>query len=92
MSELDPFFKFKVGDLLRHKGCGLYSKGSMYRNGEPAPLWVVQRILEEDGDRIRAHYQCRVLNVLNGDYGSVLNFHEPELEKYESDSTKEAKP
>ena len=83
MSELDSFFKYKVGDLLQHKGCGLYSKAGMYRRGAPAPLWVVQRLIEESDQEIRVHYQCRVLQVENGEFSTVLNFHEPEVELFD---------
>lgn len=72
-NEVDKFFKFKIGDRVRH-----IARTSEFMEGKVEDIFIVQRMLEQCPGGIQLHYTCRAL----GDEGMATNlirFNEVEL-------------
>lgn len=77
MSELDPFFKFQIGDFVINRGCKLYkdSYEHPYKHQEPSVGIVNSRQLEECPGGIQVHYHVR--------FGSTEGFTEKSFDLLE---------
>jgi len=83
---LDPFFKFKLGDMLIFKPwkCNLKSSKHewSYERERTQKYYVIGRIVEECPGGVQLHYTCRAYNA-NGTADKLFNVNEFEVDLYE---------
>lgn len=82
MSELDPFFKFKIGDFVCHRGVKLYKESyeDPYRHEEPSIGIINSRQIEECPGGIQIHYHIRFCTT--GFTEKSFDLLEHEIEKF----------